>query len=511
MLELHRLPVVVVLCLSFACARKDPIDRLRPLLRADPTGLTFEACPNPGTDGADPFAPGPGAELFPDQRTLTVFNDGLVPGDVRATLGGDAPDLFRVVSAPDALEPGARAPLVLRFSPRTPGPVSATLTLDDSHDGTPPVTVPLIGAGSDLPDAPVLALAVEDAPGVSRYSECEDLACLLAFPDTDEGHSSTLRVALRNHGCRPLRIVGAQLRPAAGGTALPFFLDVPATAPTAAEPLVVATGDQNQLLLTLRFAPPRSANGNGSAWAELVLETNDPDTPFFEVDIFGQWLAPALTITPDACDLSAQGNVCGAVLAGGAATGSFTVRNDGSSPVTLTGASFRGGGAGGRFQLGTSVVSQSLSSGAILPLQVGYQDATLYVSDVLVLEAESGGLPAGSAELRVSGGLPPALSTEPADRLVFTPAQGPMSRTVTVRNGSGGGPLVIRGITLDVTSASTFRLVGVDGVVGATLGPGESRAFNVEYTPPVTGGRVSGALRIEANVPVGVLTLPVEG
>ena len=93
--------------------------------------------------------------------------------------------------------------------------------------------------------------------------------------------------------------------------------------------------------------------------------------------------------------MTAQGNGCGAVLSNGQATGTFLLRNDGNSSLTISKATLRNGGISGRFTLTPDITGQTIPVLGSLEAKIAYRDTPLFVSDVLTVEATAGGQPAG--------------------------------------------------------------------------------------------------------------------
>jgi hypothetical protein len=320
---------------------------------------------------------------------------------------------------------------------------------------------------------------------------------------------------VENLGCPNLRIIGAEVKPLDDTTAVSddvaFYLDSPAVPPTLEQPLVVSSNGGG-FTMDVRFAPELDSLGKANTFRAAILElrTNDPVSSTLEVSLFGEAGASDFSVTPTFCDLSAQGNICGAVLAGGHSEGTFTVHNEGTTALTLNGA-FAKGGQAGRFE-SVDLNGASVPVGGSTTFRVRYQDQALYVRDTLMLTATAAGQEAGMQSVGLAGGIPPCLTTTPATQVDFgAPLERATTRTVALSNGPGCGRLVVSDIHL-TQPAQHFELLqeDVDAILqGGPIDAGQSRTFRVRYTRPVIGGNQTAQLRITSNAPNASDTQPL--
>lgn len=234
------------------------------------------------------------------------------------------------------------------------------------------VTAALLGAcrcGETL-DALEPDIAVE--PTALDFSRARVAAATLA----------TVQVGNRGDGRLDLEV---HIEPS--GTA--FFVE---SAPDFVRPRLAAD-------VVVRFTPP----ARGAFDAELVLSSNDPDTPELRVPLSGEGGPPILSIDPDPIDL-------GLVNEGPGASRPVTLKNEGFDTLSLQNAALADGSA---FVLDAAALPAALFPGESIAVTVALvphaataalEDAEGLIRDLLVVEHADG---RGEASVRAAINLAP--------------------------------------------------------------------------------------------------------
>ncbi len=491
-----RLALPLAILAVYGCRCGPPqVTRNEPEFTVTPTALSFETCPQQDEAGK------PVADVFPDQKTFTLSNLGSATGTVSLAFSGAQKDAFSVVEkdVPAELARNATAEIPIRFAPTRAGEASATLTVDDGSEETAPITVSLQGVGRSLPASAKLEVAYED-PGTKKFIACADgVGCNLEYPVAFYDQSVTLKVRLKNAGCPALKVTGVTITEhPQSPSRVDYYLDAPALPPTTATPTVLTTtGGNNELLLAVRFSPQRSTPGDDQRYAILTVKTNDPTNPEFPITLIGAGSDPAIYVTPGFCNFSEPLDTCGYATKT-ANKAKFLLKNSGSAAVKIDSALLEKGGQG-RFSLVNDPKGQMLNPGAELPVEVSYTEAAPLVSERLVFSSSTPAGPAGDAVVVLRGGVPPVLSTDPADQLSFTGATTQVStKTLTVQNAAGAGTLVLSKVSVDENPF--FKLL-TTVAAGTTVAPGASTTLEIQFTKPAQGGIQTSSLHIESNDP----------
>ncbi len=502
---------------SSACnCGKPPPNKLKPDYLPDPMALSFDACPTKDEQGNTV------PDVFPDVKTLTINNRGVVSGGLKLTLSGtDAAAFSTDQMMVTSIAGSSSATVKVAFAPLKKGDSKANLEISDEvNDGG--VHVTLVGTGSSLGSQATLKVSPED----KNTNMFDDSACFVGgiceqiYPDTLFKDASTLRIKLTNLGCPALKLSGIEILPYPGDTGnLAFFLDSP-TPPSISAPLLIATtGGTPDLTLNLRFAPEDDGNPDPQRRALLRLHTNDPTVMDsdgtvggFDILLTGAAIKPDIYTVPTRCEFSDPTDLCGnATKVPNSAT--FSVKNGGTAPIIIDSVTFKSNGSstsnqGGRFNVATNIVGQNLAPGMGVDLTVTHNDLPLYVSDLLTVSAKvSGGADgsAGKAIISLGGGLKPCLSTSPG----IDPMTGqatlnwdmPMAdvsaKALMIQNGAGCGDLVVNSVSID--PSSFFSLIDPKVAPGTVVPAGGSVEADVQYSKPVSGGTQVGTLRIDTN------------
>ncbi|MBK7865141.1 MAG: choice-of-anchor D domain-containing protein [Archangiaceae bacterium] len=493
------------------CRCQPPIETNHPDLSANPTAVSFSACPTKDENNMTV------TDVFPDEQKISITNGGKAGATLTATLSGADMAQFKLDSTRTPAEIGAgdSVDLPIQFSPAKKGDVRATLTLSDGDETTDDITVDLTGTGKNLPAQPTIEAAIEDYASPGNFMQvCKEGSpgsdCLQGYPDTLLMDSSTLHIKLRNTGCPAIKVTGIELeRAMSGANDSAFFLDAPTTLPSAQNPMVMSTADGTaEVLLTIRFAPQPEGSGDTQRISILTIKTNDPATPELRISLQGNGLTPSIYAVPSFCNFNDPNDRCRVTGAKTANHAFFEITNGGGTNVTLTSVKFNSSGSssmgsGGRFTVMTPIDGTVLMPGQKATLDVEHHDQPLFVIDQLTVLANPAS--AGKIVLTVAGGTAPCLATDPDTVLDFNLPTTELTvkpvkvKALATRPGTGApcGDLIIDGS--EVATDPFFSIVPplLDG--GTRIAAGSEAQINVQYKKPLTGGRQAGELTIKTN------------
>lgn len=499
----------IVLALAACdCGRTQGPVGTHPDLTANPPALSFAACPTLDETGK------PVADVFPDTQKFTLDNLGKGTATLTYELRGAGKDQFKITDETkiDALEGSGTAELAVAFTPIAPGDTSAELVIEDGDETTDPIVVNLVGTGSNLPAQPTIKIAYQ-LPGTDTFTDCIESFngqidnCTVNWPDTFIDQTANLKLRVRNEGCPSLKITDLSIEPFGGATASQFFMEQPATPPSAEAPFVLSIADGTQVLdANIRFEPKEDGTGDGQRYSILRVKSNSDKSPESLITLFGYTVAPAIYVTPTFCDFTDASDTCHGTkvpTSGSDKKAIFQVTNGGTTPVLIETVAFRQP-TSGRFAIGMSnPLTKIIAPGASEPLEILYTDSPLYVTDIIDITASAMGQPAGTASVRVSGGVLPCLTTNPAQQLDFSTAtESPATLPVEICNGTMAGEcgtLLLNSV--QVTQGITFFKALNAPAAGTQVASGTCASVNIQFTKPVTGGLQTGTLEVVSNDP----------
>jgi hypothetical protein len=228
----------------------------------------------------------------PVEEMLVVTNVG--DGTLELLVAIDAP--FRASRHELKLEPRESREVLVGLRQAEPGSYAGALRLARAEAAEPDLAVPLA--------------AVVHLPGRAQVSPLS-----LRFGSVEIGQAVQSELEIRNDGEDVLRITGL-------GVVSPFALP-----DQASDELELAPGTRH--FVTVEFRPTLA----GEHRRQLVLRTNDPDEPQFQVGLSGEGidgkLYPRAELSREALDF-------GEVMVGRVRELSLQVRNAGSDPLRLT-------------------------------------------------------------------------------------------------------------------------------------------------------------------------------
>lgn len=378
------------------------------------------------------------------EQTLTVTNTGSATlGLSGATLGGDAPGAYEVVSGATAtVAPGATQDVVVAFEPTGGGDKTATLDLATSV-GT--VTVSLSGFGG------VYALSASPSP--------------VDFGAIPRGSTAQQDVTLTNTGNAALTYSNVSVSGSSGEFAASNV------APSG------TLGPQESVTATLTYAP----QDVGGDQVTLSVDT-DVAGVALTLDLLGEGtLASEFTISPSSV---AFGGI--PVLEASAAT-TVTLTNEASTDLTVEDTTLA---SGTHFSITGGSVNTSLGEGDSFTIDVRFEPQTAGArSDELVIDVTTGNGPETIQVSLTGTGEAPQLAV-PTGTLTF--AQAPVGETVQKNLfaiNEGTAPLTLQGATVAGANAADFDVVSGDT---GTLAPGDTQSVVLAFAPTASGSRSAG-------------------
>jgi len=391
-----------------------------------------------------------------------------------AVVGDAAEDFTFDAAACQGLEvaEAMSCPLLMRFSPRAPGPRRAELELAGEAVNNPQ-RVPLAGHGL----APQMRF---DRPGLDFGS--------LALGTS----SAPLSVELTNTGSAGLEIGEVEL---AGLGAADFFLGRDGCSRRTLAP-------DDSCGLEVGFVP--TTGGERRATLQIASDALEGTA---ELPLVGEaLLEPRLALDRQKIDF-------GDVLVERQSPAELViVSNEGTAPLEIRGLSVEGSEAAAS-ESGFDVVAEGCTAGALPPegscsLSVVFAPGTTGPAQALLRVAEAGGQ---AIAVPLAGrGVEPAAFFEPLSSRFGEVPVGSASPPTEVRLANAGtGPLEVDTLRLGGADARAFEIVRED-CSRARLESGEGCAVEVRFVPP-SDGEKRAELVFEHSAGKGLDRLPLVG
>lgn len=217
-----------------------------------------------------------------------------------------------VLTQPAALvAPGGSEPFAVELTAQALGPFSGVLTLRSDDADEPVTSVQLVGTGV-LPDLRVRRAGVPLADGAT-----DDLG------ELRRARTSTLAWVLGNDGTGPLAFTGS---PEPLAILNPLGAQVTISTPP---PASLPAGDE--AVLALDILPLEDAFS-----FDLVLPTDDPQTPTYTLHAEGVAVAPSLSVQRDGVPIPADGVDALGDLSLAPTTRTWTLTNTGTASLAWT-------------------------------------------------------------------------------------------------------------------------------------------------------------------------------
>jgi hypothetical protein len=361
-------------------------------------------------------------------------------------------------TTPKTVSAGQSAPLTVTFSPTTAGAASGSLSIISNDPTNPTLAVPLTGQGTTAPTGQLTA---------SSRS--------LSFGSVGIGAVSTQQFAITNTGNAPVQI--SKITPSGGG-----FTFTGLTAPATLDPSGSAT-------LDVKFAPTQA----GSATGSIVITSNANGSPM-TITLNGTGAQGGLSVTPSSFNF-------GSIVEGQTKSQTFTVKNTGTTYVTIAQIAANGSGfsVSGLATPATLAVGQSATFSVLFaPTAAGNLSGSVVVTSNLPSSPNAVALGGTGTAASVT------LSSNPTSVSFSGVTVGSSgSKTVTIAN-TGNTALTISQVNVN---AKDFSATGISAP--HTLNAGQSAALNVSFKPSASE-QISGNITVTSSQGASAV-IPVSG
>lgn len=359
------------------------------------------------------------------------------------------------ITLPVTLAPGQSATFKVKFSPKSKGAQSGSLSV--TTDMTAPMTLPLTGTGA--------------APGTLAANRAS-----LSFGSVQTGVTDVIQETLTNSGGSPTVISSIT----ASGTG--FSVNGVST------PITLQPG-QN-VSFNARFTPTVTGNHTGT-----FTIRSDASNTTVTISAAGTGVADgAVTATPASLSF-------GAVQVGVTQTLTATLKNTGGSNVTISAATV----SGGQFSISGLALPLSLSAGQTASFSVKFKPTAASSASGSVNVTSDGTNPTLTIPLSGSGVADGSLTSNPSS-LNFGAVVVGNNQTITeTLTNSGGSSLSISAV---VATGAGFSISGI--TVPATVPAGQSVSFAVKFAPATTGN-ATGNVTITSDGSNPTLAIPLSG
>ncbi|KRA31372.1 hypothetical protein ASD81_18205 [Nocardioides sp. Root614] len=391
-------------------------------------------------------------------QTVVVSNPGGAPFTVStATFSGNPGFQASTGCTGVVVQPGASCSLTVTFAPTTSGTSSGTLFVNSNAPNSPR-TVLLTGTG------------------VTPIANLSPTA--LAFPATLVGQQSSAQgVTLQNTGPVSMTVSGVTFT----GTNAADFVKTSDNCTNA----VLSTGQSCTVQVAFKPQAP------GSRAALLSFADNAPGTPH-QVSLSGAATQPAASLTPSSLTFADM------PVGQTSPQQPVTMRNVGSSTLTISGVTF-GSGAADFQKVSDGCTGAALAPNASCVVQVAFRPTVAGTRTGVLFFADNA--PGNPHSVSLTGsGLTPLATLTPTSVDFGTQGTGTTSasRTVTLRN-SGNAPLTVSAVTMAGTHPVDFPILG-GTCVGAPIAVGATCTVQVAFAPTAPDTR-SASLQFTDNAP----------
>jgi hypothetical protein len=368
------------------------------------------------------------------------------------------------------LAAGASCTNSLEFVPASAGALSAVLTVNTSASGTAP-TVSLSGTGTS-------------AGGVTVSVSPTNLS----FGSLAVGSTSAAQIiTIKNNGTTAITLNGNTI----GGTNPSSFVK---SATTCSSPLAAGASCTN----SIEFVPGAA----GALSAVLTVNTSAsgtaPTVAFSGTGTAGSGSTVTVTPTSYTFPATAVGSVSAAEV--------ITIKNTGSTAITLNGNTFSGSAA---FVKTATSCSSPLAAGASCTNTIQFEPtAAGTVTAVLTVNTSASGTPptvSFSGSTTAGGGL----TVSPSALGFATTKVGTTSaaQVITIKNVSSG-PISLNGNTFTGSGAASFLRSAT--TCYSPLPAGASCTNSIAFDPTVTGP-ISASLSVNSSAPGSPQLIPLNG
>ena len=412
--------------------------------------------------------------------TFTINNTGTSPLTISSVTGSTG-FVVSTITPAGAIAVGGSATFTVTGTPATTGANTGTVTIASNDPTTPSFKLNVSVTGNTVPALQVLnsttAVSTNNTPAISVGSS-----------NTGTAATAYTSFSIKNTGTATLTLTSVT-----GSTG---FVVSAITTPGSVAAGVTAT-------FTVTGTPAITGTNTGT----ITIVTNDPTTPSFVLNVSVTGTAPALQVLNGTTSIATNNTPAisvGSSVVGTAATAfTFTIKNAGTSPLTVTSLT---GVAG--FAVGTLTPASPIVAGASSTFTVtGTPAATGTNTGTITIGTNDPTTPSFKLNVSVNGTAAPTPTIQVLNNTVQVAANN--TPAISVGSSVTGTAATSFTFTIKNTGAAALTISSVTGSTGfvtGTLTPaspiviGASSTFTVTGTPAVTGTN-TGTVTIVSNDP----------
>jgi hypothetical protein len=387
--------------------------------------------------------------------SVTISNAGTADLSITSTsITGSGAGSFSIQNGGAVtLAAGSTKVIAVRFSPSATGPIAATLSIASNDPDENPFGIDLSGIGV-VPD-------ISATPNP------------LAFGNINVGANSEQTLTINNTGTGTLNISSTAISGSGSFT-------IQSGSGSSSVP---AGGTRS---IVIRFSP----TATGEVTGNLVLASNDPDSPTFNINLTGTGIAPEIAASPTSLDY-------GSVNIGSTSDMIVTISNSGSADLILTTTSIAGLNSSS-FSITNGGGPATIASGASRDISIRFTPASTgaKTANLSIINNDSD---EGTFTVSLSGtGIAPEIGASPSSLSFGNVTVGATSDLSVTINNTGSANLNISATSLTGSGSGNFSITGGGGA--ATITAGGSKSITLRFSPSATGA-VLANLSIANNDP----------
>jgi hypothetical protein len=438
-------------------------------------------------------------------KTFAIRNAGnatlSLTGNPRVRITGENASDFVVVTPPtSSLAAGDVTTFTVRFTPRVVGTRTATLSIssDDRDEAVYDFAIQATATGE-----PAIRVAGNDITIVDgdRTPATADFTSFGSVSVAEGVIPKTF--VITNSGTAPLNLTGANPVTLTGTHAADYRVT--------SQPALRTLAPGASTSFTVQFDPI----GMGDRSAIVMITSDDPRIGFYDFGVVGQGLVPKIQVagnnvvipdgdrTPISSDFTEFGSVA---ITGGPLEQTFSIRNTGNSPLSLTSSPIVKVLGAGAADFTVIQPTGLVNSNGMVSFTLRFKPSVAGLRQAIVsIASNAADFPA--YDFMVQGtGVAPAILVKGNNLTILdgdrTPSttdltsfgevlvsSGFVNRTFTITN-AGTSPLNLTGtspVTLSGSRVADFRVTSQPAL--RTLAPGASTSFTVQFDPIGMGDR----------------------
>ena len=446
-------------------------------------------------------------------RTFVIQNNGTatlnISGAVNIT-GTNAADFTITTPPASAIAPSASTSFQVTFNPSDSGSRSATIQITSDDTDLSPFSFAIQGTGTE----PIIAVSGNSVT-INNNDITPQTADFTNFGQArTDGETINRTFVIQNNGTATLNIFGAVN--ITGTNAADF---------TITTPLASAIAPSASTSFQVTFNP----SGAGVRNATIQITSDDTDLSPFSFAIQGTGTEPIIAVsgnsvninnndnTPQTADFTDFGQ---ARTDGETITRSFTIQNNGTATLSLTGASLVQLSDSTFFRVDNSSTAALLSSGASTTFDITFDPTnTGLAKTTVIIPSDDSNIPTFRFDLQGNGIIPNvviisnnnevpngSLIPETSNNTNFGSVYAAFDtviRTFFIKNlGNATLNLTSPTITINGVHANEFTLD--TSTLLTSISPGDSTSFSVSFVPRSPGTK-NANLIINTDDPLNLL------